>query len=226
MSKIKYNKNTILISSVLALFVMCSSVFAVTFVGPLGDIPNFNSQPEKFAVPTSDCGSDQFISFNSNNTPNYNCVDDNTASSFVEVLSGLADQNQGSINNSNYIDLIVGKTSSLSSNSRLEVTFDEGLITKTFVYVQGPVSGISGKDKDGNTVSISEATVGNPIIFYNGVSDSISVANGTEEQITTDIVSALPVFWSVVSISGVSVTQVGDAIRITPDTGVEITNNK
>ena len=71
MSKIKYNKNTILISSVLALFVMCSSVFAVTFVGPLGDIPNFNSQPEKFAVPTSDCGSDQFISFNSNNTPNY-----------------------------------------------------------------------------------------------------------------------------------------------------------
>ena len=86
------------------------------------------------------------------------------------------------------------------------------------------MSAISGKDKDGNTVSISEATIGNPIIFYNGVSDSISVADGTEEQITTDIISALPVFWSVVNISGVSVTQVGDAIRITPDTGVEITN--
>ena len=224
MNKIKYNKNTILISSVLALFVMCSSVFAVTFDGPSGPIPNDNSQPEKFAVPTSDCGSDQFISFNSNNTPNYNCIDDNTSSSFVEVLSGLADQNQGPINDSNYIDLIVGKTSSISSGSRLEATFDEGLITKTFVYAQGPVSAISGKDKDGNTVSISEATTGNPIIFYNGVSDSISVADGTEEQITTDIVSALPVFWSVVNISGVSVTQVGDAIRITPDTVVEITN--
>ena len=218
MSKIKYNKNTILIFSVLALFVMCSSVFAVTFEGPAGAIPNTNSQPDKFTAPTTDCNPNQFISFNQSDTPNYKCVDDRVSVSFTDVLRGLADSDP-----------------SAEESSATQQEIESGIIIT--VDKSQPFSRSAGGELritanvNGKNYYILHATENHYRGTFEG-GDYMFVENGTNEEIASAIASDLPKFWedlvdfesSLTEPFDLIATSSGNQVIITPTNGTEISS--
>ena len=218
MSRVKHNKNTILIFFALASFVMCSSVFAVTFEGPAGAIPNTNSQPDKFTAPTTDCNPNQFISFNQSDTPNYKCVDDRVSVSFTDVLRGLADSDPSAEESSatqqeieSGIIITVDKSQPFSRSAKGELRITANVNGKNYYILHATENHYLGTFEAG---------------------DYMFVENGTNEEIASAIASDLPKFWedlvdfeySLTEPFDLIATSSGNQVIITPTNGTEISS--